>query len=47
VEEQEQPFAPPATRRKRVASRIVPAQLAAYGVVVATAVALLLYFWLR
>lgn len=47
MEEPRHPFAPPPTRRKRVASRIVPAQLAAYAVVVATAVALLLYFWLH
>lgn len=45
--EPQQPFAPPPTRRKRVASRIVPAQYAAYAVVIATAAALVLYFWLR
>ena len=45
--EDPQPFAPPQTRKKRVASRIVPMQYATYTVVIATAVALVLYFWLR
>ena len=47
VEEPQQPFAPPQTRTRRVASRIVPMQYATYAVVIATAIALLLYFWLR
>ena len=47
MEDPQQPFAPPQTRTRRVASRIVPMQYATYAVVVATAIALILYFWLR
>ncbi|MFN2467133.1 MAG: hypothetical protein ABR521_03235 [Gaiellaceae bacterium] len=42
------PFAPPPSPSRRgVGSRIVPAQLATYGVVIGTAVALILYLALR
>jgi hypothetical protein len=43
-----EPFSPPSTRRRRrVASRLVSVQAATYAIVVATAVALIVYFAIR
>ena len=43
------PFAPPqpAAASRRVSNRLLPVELATYAVVVATAIALVLYFALR
>ncbi len=41
------PFSPPPTPSPRGGSRILPAQFATIGIVAATAVALLVYFFLR
>ena len=43
-----EPFSPPpAAPRRRAASRIVSVEIATYAIVVATAIALVLYFALR
>jgi hypothetical protein len=44
----EEPFSPPETRmRRRVASRLVSAELATYAIVLAVTAALLVYFFAR